>query len=262
MYFFSVGLWRNWWVPILPPQEGYRDYINRKCWASLILQAVVDDKGWFRNIFVGIPGSTHDAAVLRQSSLYNDPALHPQASLTIEGVDIPPYPLLPWLMKAYPGPHLTPAEEVFNKHLNSIRVAVEHSFGRLKGRWRVLAKRSDIHHSFIPTVISACCVLHNICEMASQHNRLENECPGDIGLPAAPDNQPPGRPCEEVPTAEAFVVRSTLLQHLQNKLRLWQYLALFCSALVYSDVPVFFVPVSGEVLVSCMGLWSCECWGG
>lgn len=178
----------------------------------------------FRNILVGIPGSMHDAAVFRQSGLYNNSELHPRASLKIQGVDIPlmivgdpAYPLLPWLMKAYPGPQLTPAQEAFNKHLNSIRVAVEHSFGRLKGRWRVLAKRSDIHHGFMPTVIAACCVLHNICELP---NQLSQHL-GDAGLSAAPDNQPPGRVCEEIPSAEASLVRSTLLQYMQNKLHLF-----------------------------------------
>jgi len=29
-------------IPVLPPFEGYRDYINRKEWPSIVLQGVVD----------------------------------------------------------------------------------------------------------------------------------------------------------------------------------------------------------------------------
>lgn len=78
------------------------------------------------------------------------------------------YPLLPWLIKGYSGPNLSQEQAAFNSHLNGLRVKVEHTFGRLKGRWCILAKLSDIHHSFMPTGMAACCVLHNICEMEKQ----------------------------------------------------------------------------------------------
>lgn len=77
----------------------------------------------------------------------------------------PAYPLLPWLMKNYTrarGRPLTPEEDSFNVYLNKARVSVEMAFGWLKGRFRVLLKRVELHHSFAPFVVSACCVLHNI----------------------------------------------------------------------------------------------------
>ncbi|XP_055377927.1 putative nuclease HARBI1 [Condylostylus longicornis] len=58
-------------IPITPKQEGYRDYINRKGWPSLILQAVVDSKYLFRDITCKHPGCTHDATVLKDSFLYS-----------------------------------------------------------------------------------------------------------------------------------------------------------------------------------------------
>ncbi len=57
-------------IPILAPAEGYRDYVNRKGWPSIILQALVDDCCMIRDVCVGTPGSSHDAAVLVTSELY------------------------------------------------------------------------------------------------------------------------------------------------------------------------------------------------
>lgn len=67
-------------------------------------------------------------------------------------------------MKDYPGRGLSREKDKFNKTLNSARVKVEMAFGRLKGRWRLLLKRSDINYTFMPQVIVACCVLHNMIE--------------------------------------------------------------------------------------------------
>lgn len=77
----------------------------------------------------------------------------------------PAYPLLPWLIKGYvKSSRLSPEEESFNAYLNSGRVCVEIAFGRLKARWRRLIKRIDLHYSYVPHIISACCILHNIVE--------------------------------------------------------------------------------------------------
>ncbi|KAG6933394.1 hypothetical protein G0U57_019371, partial [Chelydra serpentina] len=69
----------------------------------------------------------------------------------------------PWLMKPYTGA-LDSDKELFNCRLSKCRMVVECAFGRLKGRWRSLLTRSDLSETNIPTVIAACCVLHNLCE--------------------------------------------------------------------------------------------------
>lgn len=90
----------------------------------------------------------------------------------IDGTEIPflimgdpAYPLLPWLMKGFTKHNLlTPFEDSFNAYLNSGRVVIEIAFGRLKARWRRISKRVDCHYTFVPHIVSACCVLHNIVE--------------------------------------------------------------------------------------------------
>ncbi|KAK9719062.1 DDE superfamily endonuclease [Popillia japonica] len=125
-------------IPILPPKDGYRDFINRKGWASLILQAVVDDNYLFRDITISFPGSCHDALVFKESNLYKaSEEIIPIFFKNIDGLDVPlmligdpAYPLLPWLLKGYTGPLLA-EEESFNCYLSSARICVENAFGSL-----------------------------------------------------------------------------------------------------------------------------------
>ena len=50
----------------------------------------------------------------------------------------------------------------FNYRLSRTRMVVENAFGRIKGRWRCLLNRNDATTEDVPTIISACCVLHNL----------------------------------------------------------------------------------------------------
>ena len=54
---------------------------------------------------------------------------------------------------------------MFNFRLSQAQVVVEHSYGRLKGRWRCLLKRLDINVSDMPKLVAACYTLHNIREI-------------------------------------------------------------------------------------------------
>ena len=58
-------------IPVRPPTLNHTDYYNRKGWYSVILQAVVDHKYLFRDVYIGWPGSVHDARVLSKSYLYH-----------------------------------------------------------------------------------------------------------------------------------------------------------------------------------------------
>ncbi|CAM4633656.1 unnamed protein product, partial [Lepidochelys olivacea] len=160
-------------IPILAPEHQAAEYINRKGYFSIVLQALVDHKGRFTNINVGWPGKVHDARIFRNSGLFQklqEGSLFPDQKITVGDVEMPicilgdpAYPSMPWLMKPYTG-SLDSSQELFNYRLSKCRMVVECAFGRLKARWRSLLTRLDLSETNIPTVITACCVLHNICE--------------------------------------------------------------------------------------------------
>ncbi|XP_067671679.1 uncharacterized protein [Haliotis asinina] len=170
-------------IPIIAPREAHGDYLNRKGWYSLILQAVCDDKYIFRDTNIGWPGRVHDARVFSNSEIFQKgeesrlfPKWYKKVSLSDKDVQLPvvilgdpAYPLRSWLLKPFPNRGaLSSSQRVFNSRLSSARMTIENSLGRLKGRWRCLQKRLDVGVEFSCTVIAACVVLHNICEIHNQ----------------------------------------------------------------------------------------------
>ena len=161
-------------IPIISPKEHPLYYYNRKGYHSVILQALVDHEYKFLDIYVGWPGSVHDARVLANSALYSRCErgnFLPNWQKTISRTNVPlqilgdpAYPLKSWLMKPFSETGLSGTQRTFNYRLSRARVAVENAFGRLKGRWLSLMKRNDSDIKSIPTLVAACCVLYNLCE--------------------------------------------------------------------------------------------------
>ena len=58
-------------VAIKAPGTHQDVYINRKGFHSVVLQAVCDHRMLFTDCFVGYPGSTHGARVLKNSDLFD-----------------------------------------------------------------------------------------------------------------------------------------------------------------------------------------------
>jgi hypothetical protein len=164
-------------IPILAPTESHAEYVNRKGYHSIIMQAVVDCDYLFRDVVIGWPGSVHDARVFSNSAIFtkgNDQKLFPrELTKEINGEEIPPliladpaYPLLPWLLKGYPRNNAAQRrEKVFNYRLSRARMTVENTFGRWKGRFTRFSKRVDMGVSALVSVTHASCILHNLCEL-------------------------------------------------------------------------------------------------
>jgi hypothetical protein len=166
-------------IPIIAPQEHRNEYYNRKGWYSMQLQAVCDHRYRFWDIEVGWPGRAHDARVFSNSGLFHaaqDGTLFPPTTKRIGQTDVPlnligdpAYPLLDWLMKPYPGAALDDDRTHYNYRQSRARMCIENAFGRLKGRWRCLRKDIENHTSLVPSMILACCILHNICELRCEN---------------------------------------------------------------------------------------------
>ena len=130
-------------IPIKAPEHFHTDYFNRKCFHSIILQAVCDSECRFTDVFAGWPGRAHDARVFSESTIG---AMVANETLVPEDQELakvinetriepfligdPAYPLSKHLMKDYPGSNLSPEKEYFNYRLNRARIQIERAFGR------------------------------------------------------------------------------------------------------------------------------------
>ena len=117
----------------------------------------------------------NDARVFVHSALCNEienNRILPNQTITISGSHIPlymigdsAYPLKSWLMKPFPhNTELTAQQRNYNYRVCRARIVTEIAYGHLKARWRLL-KRNDMNIDNISNVITAACVLHNICEV-------------------------------------------------------------------------------------------------
>ena len=156
------------------------DYFNRKGFYSIVLQAVIDHNKKFLDICVGWSGSTHDSRILTNSSLYNK--FNNQNNLVpyfdnkyILGDG--EYPNLGWLIIPYKdiGRGLTQKQTYFNRKHSQTRIKVEQAFGLLKSRWRCLSHNLEVSFEIVSHIITACCILHNICKERHDFLPLEEQ---------------------------------------------------------------------------------------
>lgn len=167
---------------IITPSTNAFDYANPAGWLSVLSQVAVNGRGQFWDVCASFPGGTDPADILQNSTLWataSEGGLSPASPPLFMGKSLryvllgeACYPLQSWLMKAYPeergrrasGAALTEPQQVFNQHLNRALGVTEEALLRLRARWQCLSKRNDCGLDVVPTMILACCILHNICE--------------------------------------------------------------------------------------------------
>ena len=125
-------------IPVSVPSELHIDYYNRKGWYSVVLQGLVDHKYCFTDIYVGWPGSVHDARVFANSDLYHKGqrgTLFPKSSLWLERDNNIPvvvlgdsaYPLMKWILKPFPHGATTRDQQRFKYRLSQARMVTENA---------------------------------------------------------------------------------------------------------------------------------------
>lgn len=145
-------------IRIQAPHHDENDYVNRKSFHSINVQAVCDAAGKITNFVAKWPGSTHDSFILRNSLLWEGFELG-----RLEGIILGDsgYPNRNWLFTPFRNP-ITPWERQFNNRHSKTRVLIENAFGRLKRRFSILHSEVRLKPEKVVKVIATCIILHNI----------------------------------------------------------------------------------------------------
>ncbi|XP_019169499.1 PREDICTED: putative nuclease HARBI1 [Ipomoea nil] len=167
---------------------------------SILLQVVADHKKVFWDVCVKAPGGFDDATHFRDSLLYNrliSGDIVWDKAINIRGQHVRPYlvgdwgfPLLSFLLTPFSWNRTGgPAQNAFDEAVAKARKSAEEAIVLLKGRWKILQDLNvDLSHA--PQTIVACCVLHNLCQIAREPEPELWKEPNETGsIPRILDNE-------------------------------------------------------------------------
>ena len=152
-------------IPIIGQKKHNENYINRKGFSSIILQAVCDHTMRFTDCFVSYPGSVDDARVFDNSDLHqriSDDALNMFPGDTFIVGDAA-YKLETLMMTPYKDcGDLTRDQDRYNYVQSASRTVIERTFGVMKKRFPRLSQSIEMFNlAMITKFILAVCIIHN-----------------------------------------------------------------------------------------------------
>ena len=149
------------------------DYVNRKGFFSLNMQAICDAKCRFLFISIETPGSTHDASAFALSSFCERWSAQCGSKAWYIAADAA-YPISENIVTPWQGRNLDPFEDSFNFHFSGgNRNVIERAFGLLVRRWGILSKKIEFPLHRVPQIVVTCASLHNF--LINSHRDLPSE---------------------------------------------------------------------------------------
>lgn len=174
-----IGAMDGTHVPVVVSGRDQQRYWNRKSVCSMNILAICDMDMLFTYIYVGMPGSAHDAKVLALA-MQGDPTFpHPPIGkyyLVDSGYALRRGYLGPYRQTRYhqnqfqnqapPSNH----KEKFNRRHSSLRCVIERTFGVWKGKWRIMQDRARYNIGITRKLVAATMALHNFVRKSNIHD--------------------------------------------------------------------------------------------
>jgi hypothetical protein len=173
-------------IPAPPNNLHPNEYINRKNYHSINVQAVCDYECVFLDVLAAWPGSVHDSRIFRNSSLF-----HRLATGALNGILLGDngYAIFPFLLTPFLRPN-NDIQGLFNTTHKKTRNVIERAFGQLKKRFHCLGSNLRVRLDRSCPVIMACFILHNFAKRLHDPDFEidNNDVDHDLDYPFADDH--------------------------------------------------------------------------
>lgn len=147
-------------IEILKPGIHGDEYVCRKGYASINVQATCDAAERFTSITAEWPGSVNDGRIWRRCPIREAVSKYDGAVCLLGDSG---YGLSPWLITPFKPPQ-NHRERHYNLIHSRERVVIERCFGQLKKRFPILGNCVRVALNNVPKVIVSCAVLHNVAK--------------------------------------------------------------------------------------------------